>query len=387
MRVAQAVFGVFHHFELARQLEERGHLDRVYSTWPWARLKREGLPHSRVETYPWIHLPDYLLSRYGLMPRWLSNNLGVQTTLTFDRWTDRQLDRHPVDALIAISGAGLQTGRHLQQRGGVYICDRGSSHQRYQAEINREECKRWNLALEMSDERDTRREEEIYATADAITIPSTYARRSFEQMGVPAEKLHVIPYGVRLERFAKVADPPTDRFEVLYVGGISPHKGFPYLLEAFAALRHPKKRLRMVGGVWPEVKPLLARLPQENVEFTGHIPQAELKDVMSRSHVLVLPSIDDGFGMVMNQAMACGCPVIATDHTGALDLLTEGVDGFIVPIRDAGAIQERLQRLADDAALQQRMSEAALRTVQGVGGWAQYGDAWEKLLRQLTGKA
>ena len=57
MRIVQAVFGVFHHFELARELDRRGHLERVYSTWPWSRLKREGLPHSKVETFPWTHMP------------------------------------------------------------------------------------------------------------------------------------------------------------------------------------------------------------------------------------------------------------------------------------------------------------------------------------------
>jgi len=143
MRIVQAVFGVFHHFELARELHRRGHLEKIYSTWPWARLKREGLPHEKVETFPWLHTPDFLLHRIGLNPRWLSDNLGYQTALTFDRWTDRRLPA--CDALIAISGAGLKTGQHLQARGGKFICDRGSTHQRYQAEMNREEGLRWGL--------------------------------------------------------------------------------------------------------------------------------------------------------------------------------------------------------------------------------------------------
>ena len=76
MHIVQAVFGVFHHFELARELERRGHLEHVYSTWPWARLKREGLSHDKVSTFPWIHTPDYLLGRTGLDWPWVSDNLG-----------------------------------------------------------------------------------------------------------------------------------------------------------------------------------------------------------------------------------------------------------------------------------------------------------------------
>ncbi len=73
MRVVQTVFGVFHHFELARELEHRGHLQRVYSTWPWARLRREGLPREKVATFPWIHVPEYLLSRAPVDLTWLQH--------------------------------------------------------------------------------------------------------------------------------------------------------------------------------------------------------------------------------------------------------------------------------------------------------------------------
>jgi len=199
-------------------------------------------------------------------------------------------------------------------------------------------------------------------------------------MGVLAEKVLIIPYGVRLERFAKVADPNPDTFDVLYVGGISMHKGIPYLLQAFAALRHPTKRLRMVGALNREMKPILDKLPQKDVEFLGHVPQTKLKDLMSRSHVLVLPSIDDGFGMVLNQAMACGCPVIATTNSGGPDLITEGEDGWVVPIRDPEAIRDRMERLATNPALRGQMGANAQRKVSQSNGWERYGDSWEQLL-------
>ena len=387
MKVSQAVFGVFHHFELARELDRRGLLDTVYSTWPWARLKREGIDRSKVQTYPWLHTTEMLLRRAGLLPNWLGDELGYQTALRFDEWTARRIgkiDSLNIDALIAISGAGLKTGRMLQQRGGKFICDRGSTHQRYQAEIVAEEFRRWGLPAPPNDLRDTVREEEIYAAADAITVPSSFSRRTVVEQGVPAEKLHTIPYGVRLETFAKVADPSIDAFEVLFAGHVSLRKGVPYLLQAFAQVKHPAKRLRLVGAIAPEIKTLLARLPQRNVEFLGSVPQTQLPRMMSESHVLVLPSIEDGFGLVLSQALACGCPVLASTNTGGDDLITDGVEGYIVPIRDVTALTNRMQHLADDPALQQRMSEAALARVQQLGGWRQYGDQWEDLLLRLT---
>jgi len=88
---------------------------------------------------------------------------------------------------------------------------------------------------------------------------------------------------------------------------------------------------------------------------------------------------------VMSQAMACGCPVIASTNTGGEDLFADGVEGFIVPIRDVDALANRMQRLMDDPDLQRRMSEAALARVRYLGGWTQYGDQWESLLQRLTG--
>ena len=387
MKITQAVFGVFHHFALARELERRGHLEAVYSTWPWARLKREGLTHSKVQTFPWIHTPETILNRAGLLPRWLSDDLGVLNALKFDDWTARRIPPD-TDALIAIAGAGLKTGRLVQQRGGKFICDRGSTHQRYQEQLVSSEYKIWGVDLPVSDIRDTLREEEIYTTADAITVPSTFALRSYLELGVPAEKLHVIPYGVDLSHLTTADNilPSADLFDVLFAGAVSLRKGVPYLLEAFARLQHPGKRLRLAGSIEPCMKQVLSRLPQQNVEFLGPLPRVELTRLMQRSHVLVLPSIEDGFGLVMAEAMACGCPVISSTNTGGEDLYTDGREGFIVPIRDPQSIAERLQQLADEPGLQHRMRAAALVRVQEIGGWTQYGDRWVELLRGLTGR-
>jgi|SRR5579871_978187 len=386
MQIVQAVFGVFHHFELARELERRGHLSTIYSTFPWLRVKREGLPREKVQTFPWLHVPEILLRQRGVRGEWMYDQLGYANALAFDEWTLRRIPE--CDAFIAISGAGLKTGIQVQRMGGRFICDRGSTHIRYRAELVEEEHLRWGVPEgSQNDPRDLAREEEIYERADALTVPSSYSARTYVERGMSAEKLHVLPYGVLLDRFRKVGDPPTDRFEVLYVGRVSLPKGFPYLLEAFARLKVPNKHLTVIGAMQSEMKGVLAKLPTESVTFTGPIPQLELKDRMSRSHVMAMPSLDEGMALVQGQAMACGCPVIATTNTGAEDLFTDGVEGFIVPIRDPDALSDRMQQVADDNSLQQRMSEAALARVRGLGGWQQYGDAWEQLLREMTGRA
>jgi starch synthase len=378
MRVVQTVFGVFHHFDLARQLEARGHLEYVFSTWPHARLNREGIPRNKVKTFPWIHTPEYLMRRYGILPHWLDDQMGYANALAFDEFTFRNVKE--CDALIAISGSSLKTGKMVQARGGTFFCDRGSSHQRYQQQIILEEYQLWGVNLPISDSRDTIREEAIYEQADAVVVPSSFAARSFIEMGVPKEKIHTIPLGVRLDLFSPVRHPPIDCFEVLFVGSVSLRKGVQYLVKAFADLKCDRKRLRIVGGMAKEMPAILAQLPMIDVEVLGPLPQRDLAEIMSSSHVLVLPSIEDGFGLVLGQALASGCPVIATVNTGGPDMISDGNEGFIVPIRNPKILTERLQSLANTPALHAGMREAGLARVDSLGGWNSYGDKWETLL-------
>ncbi len=386
MRVSQAVFGVYHHFALAHQLRRYGALGTVYSTYPWRRLRREGVPHEQVATFPWVHGPLMALAKYGLYPSRATRGLDYANARLFDQWLTARIDQEACDALIAISGAGLLAGASLQQRGAKYICDRGSSHARYQWRLVSAEHRRWNVPFGTYDERDTVREEQQYAQADCIVVPSTFAARSFVAEGVLAEKLRVIPYGVELGAFHPQGASDPERLDVAFAGQVNLRKGIPYLLEAFARVRHPRKRLRLLGPVISHMKPVLARLPMENVEVLGPVGRADMMRHLSTSHVLVLPSMEEGFGLVQGEAMACGCPVIASSNTGAADLFADGEEGFIVPPGDADALAARLQELADDPAKQQSMRQAALDRVRHLGGWNNYGDRWIAVLRELLGE-
>jgi glycosyltransferase involved in cell wall biosynthesis len=385
MQVVQAVSGTFHHFDLARELESRGHLKRIYSTFPWMRLQREGVPRERVRSFPWIHTPWLMAQRYGVMSRGVFAEIAHANIVLFDSWVSRQVEE--CDAFVAISGSGLKSGATAQRRGARYVCDRGSSHIRYQKAILDEEYGRWGFRHENVDSHTIAREEAEYAQADAITVPSEFARRTFIEMGVQAERVRKIPYGVRLDRFEKTGEPAAESFDVLFSGTVSLRKGVPYLLDAFAKFKHAKKRLRLVGPVESTMRSLLSRFDLTNVELLGRVPQEELARWMSRSHVMVLPSIEEGLALVQGQALACGCPLISSVNTGGEDLFSDGVEGFLVPIRSPEAIGERLTQLADDSLLRQRMSAAAIDRVRFLGGWRRYGDQYTAFLKQLTGSA
>jgi glycosyltransferase involved in cell wall biosynthesis len=111
------------------------------------------------------------------------------------------------------------------------------------------------------------------------------------------------------------------------------------------------------------------------VRFFGSIPRSELYEYYNQGSVLVLPSLEEGLALVQAQAMACGLPVIATTNTGAEDLFTDGIEGFIVPIRSQEAIREKVTHLYKNSELRHEMGQAALRRVQSIGGWDSYGDS------------
>jgi glycosyltransferase involved in cell wall biosynthesis len=383
MNVTQISIGRFHHFHLARQLEKHKLLEAIYTGYPRFKLKdEEGVPPEKIITLPWLQAPYMVRDKLGLHKwEWLNRQWAWSANNFLDQYVSRRIKENSV--LVALSGAGLMSGKVVQQKGGRYICDRGSTHIRFQNEVLKEEHARWNVPYQEIDSRSIAKEEAEYDLADRITVPSEFSYRSFLNHGVAEKKLAKIVYGARLDRFTKTGTPDESKFKVLWVGTVSLRKGFLYLLEAFQQLSHPNKELVVVGPISPEMGGLLKRHSLEKVRFLGAVPNAELPNVYSTSHVFVLPSIEDGFGMVMGEALACGCPVIATTNTGAIDLFEHRKEGFIIEIRSSKAIYESLQQLVDDSELRQSMSDAALRRVKQVGGWDIYGDRFSALVKSI----
>lgn len=386
MKVVLTTLGRFHSFDLARQLHRRQALGAIYTGYPRFKLRSEGLPRSLVRTYPYVHAA-YMASGWR-------DRIGLRLLRAWEYWDRALLDRHvaqrlpaDTDVFVGLSGCGLATGSAARSRRIAYVCDRGSTHIRHQDDVMRAEHRRWGLDYTGIDPRIIEREEREYAAADLITVPSNHVRQTFLQRGVPAARVVVLPYGVDLDRFHPVGEPDPDRFDLLFVGGVNLRKGVPDLLHAFAALRHPRKSLTLAGGVDAATVELLhrRRLVGPQVRLVGHVPQAQLKALMSRSHALVLPSHEEGLAMVMAQAMACRCPVVATHAAGAADLYDDGAEGWIVDAARPADLTDRLQRLADDPLLRARMGAAALARVRGIGGWNDYGDRAMALYRGLCG--
>jgi glycosyltransferase involved in cell wall biosynthesis len=253
----------------------------------------------------------------------------------------------------------------------------------FQKQMLEEEYARWGAGrVQGFPEWAVERELGEYESADAIVVPSGFARRTFLERGVLAHKLHLCPYGVDLSFFSP--RPRRDAaFRVLFVGSASIRKGIGYLFDAVRPLverRHVE--LWLVGAVSRDARGILAR-NRTIFSHRGFVPRPRLAELYSQGSVLVLPSVEEGLALVQAQAMACGVPVIATPNTGAEDLFDDGKEGFIVPVRDRTAIRERVAWMIAHPEARRAMGEAALRRVRSRGGWREYGAAVERAYATL----
>lgn len=386
MNVVVTANGKFYMFDLARELHAQGALACVHSSYPRFKLRDEGLPPSKIRTFPLLHAPYMAFRRRDLLGERLVREWEWQAKTRFDAHVARRLPEQ-FDVLVALSGSGLRSGRTAQARGARYVCDRASAHIRTQERILREEYDRWGLPFEGIDPRVIDFEEAEYAQADAVAVPSQFVVRSFAEQGVPAHKVHRLPLGVDLGRYRSTGAPDPQRFDVLFCASMLLQKGVPYLLQAYQKLEHPHKSLAFAGAPSPALIAHMRRLGlwPEDAQVLGFLRQPQLVDRMSRSHVLVLPSVQEGLAMVQAQAMACGCPVIGSTHSGAEDLFDDGVEGWIVPAGDGDALTDRLQWMADHPEERAAMGRRALERVHRLGGWRDYGEAALALYRRLAG--
>jgi alpha-maltose-1-phosphate synthase len=374
MKVTLSVVGKFHTFDLARELARHGALQAIFTGYPRFKLLNENLDADKIHTFPWINTPYMAFPRRDLLGDAIVRQWEYINCTAFDRHTASRMPA--CDVFVGLSSATLISGRRAKATGARFVCDRGSSHIRTQDELLREEHAEWGLPHRGPDPRFIDREEAEYEEADAITVPSGFSARTFIARGVPVHKVHRLSYGVDITRFHKSSEPDVKHFDVLFAGGASARKGVPYLLQAFKALQHPGKRLFFAGSFSPQFRSHMeARgLWSPQIELLGHLNWDALRDRMSRSHALVLPSIEEGFGLVIPQALACGCPVIAKENTGGPDLFADGEAGYILPIRRADLIADRLQLLADAPLMREQLSQAAQGLVRHIGGWQTYGD-------------
>lgn len=379
-KVTISVPGKFHGFNLAEQLYKRGHLSALITSFPKFKT-RDYVPDRMVRAIitpeiifrTWRKLPAFLQGFYN--PHYLVSDL-------YDTLASRVLSG--CDICVAWAGYGLKTITAAKKSGARTVIERGSSHILYQTQILKEEYEKFGARIRLAHPKVIEKELREYEEADYISIPSEFVKRTFLENGIPEKKLIHVPYGVDLSAFRQV--PKGDNvFRVVFAGGMSLRKGVHHLLQAFAELDLPNSELLLIGGMNDEIKPFFKK-HESRYKYIGHQPHSELYRYFSMSSVFTIASVEEGLALVIPQAMACGLPVICTANTGGEDVVRDGKDGFVIPIRNKVALKEKLLYLYENPEACNRMGASAKERISSGFTWDDYGKkmvaAYEKILKR-----
>jgi glycosyltransferase involved in cell wall biosynthesis len=233
-----------------------------------------------------------------------------------------------------------------------------------------------------SDEKLRCKDEEL-ALATDIVVPSTFVRNTLRKAGCLQARISLIPYGTPALGPGRKPRTPTDgKLKVLFVGALSQRKGLSYLLQAVTRLAS-QIDLTIVGRRVAECPVLDAALRVHH--WIPSLSHDEVLEEMSRNDVMVFPSLFEGCGLVVLEAASRGVPVITTPNTVGSDFVSDGDDGFIVPIRDAAAIVEKLEILLLNRDRLDAMSRAAIHKA-AQHSWEQYRHRLAITVRQALSK-
>jgi glycosyltransferase involved in cell wall biosynthesis len=345
----------------------------------------DGFP---IQTYPWKEIARVALMRTGLHDR-----LGFDY-LRLINWVCSSLDLHAakhhlynLDAVYAYEDGAVATFNAAKQQGILCLYELPILFHRMSREIQSQEAECFPdlaSALQLIHEpawRIERKEQEVQI-ADHIFVASSITKKSLLDAGVTSEKVSVIPYGAPIEYFQP--QPKTDRlFRALFVGSISPRKGIHYLLQAWKELHLSDAELLLVGAnCFPEK--WLERY-EDIFHHVPSVPHTALNQYYSSASVFVFPSLVEGFGLVLLEAMACGIPVITTPNTAGPDILTDGIEGFIVPIRDVETLKEKLEWCYSHPQELAQMGQAARRKAEQLT-WELYRQKLASRVQELLHK-
>lgn len=377
----------FHIFDQAYQLLRHGLLHKLITQYPKYKTRKWKIPDDKVASFLTSGVRDRILTTtLNLLKMEVSPNC---LRSMHRRFSERMAQSVPpgTDILIGLSSFMLEAIPIAKTAQITTVVDHGSLHEQTAKNILLEECDKFGFRKFGNWGNDWLIEKENieFASADRIIVCSNLAKDTLIENSVPAAKIFVNPLGANLALF-NPGIKSDDKFRVIFCGGMTPLKGIHYLVQAFSELDLPNTELWLIGDPPrdPRLTELLNKYLRHNIIFKGTFPQDKLRDLYTQGSVFVLPSLADGWGMVVLQAMACGLPVIVSDWTGAAEAVTEGENGFVIPTRSVDALKEKMLFLYDHKSTCTEMSKNAYEAVRRGFSWDDYGDRLKIFLEQLV---
>jgi glycosyltransferase involved in cell wall biosynthesis len=282
----------------------------------------------------------------------------------------------------AIMGYATEPFDFAEKIGALKVIDCANSHPKTYFGFWQRECDVWcpGEKIPIPQWMFARMKREL-ERADLVLCPSDFVRDTMVQNGVAPEKCFVAPFGVDTSIFKpRTAIPTVPRF--ISVGTICLRKGHQYLFRAFELVKQkiPNAELICVGDVKRDFRLEWKRWRGTFTHYPN-LSHSELAKLLQTCSAFVLASVEEGFARVLSEAAAAGLPIVGTYETGASTIITDGVEGFIVPARQPEKLANAMIRVATDLELNRKMGEAAHQKGAAQNSWQDYAD---RLLSEYT---
>lgn len=341
------------------------------------RRRNDKIDDSLVEMIMPFHELFLILAKRSGFPVGFTQYLMRWRNHKFDRLIAEKISQTQPNGVIVYNSSALQTLLGCRNNGVVGILDQTIGHPatwkrtlKQELSLHPDLYKEATHLLPCKQLIDENTAEAL--GAEWVLAGSEYTKRTLIDVGVAPERIKIIPYGADLEHFWPADSEKISRqgkFKVLFVGSIGLRKGVHYLLEAIRQLNHPQIELHLVGGI--EGSGQWLSKYDGIFKHTPFVTHDKLCHIYRNSDVFVFPSLHEGFGMVLNEAIASGLPIIGTPCTGVPDILKYGKCGYVIPIRDVEQLKKYIIDLFEDNSLYEEMSNNA-RKVAELFSWDKY---------------
>jgi alpha-maltose-1-phosphate synthase len=210
-------------------------------------------------------------------------------------------------------------------------------------------------------------------TADVIVVPARFVQRSISRFLKPSARFLVVPYGSDTRALAKnwTTDDQQGPLRLFFAGILGPRKGVHVLFDALSRIPARHYHLTLAGRWEPGFREWVSKRHPIEYDWLGQLAHEEVYEACRRTHVFVFPSLAEGFGLVILEAMASGIPVIATDQTAGPEIIKEGIDGWIIPAGEVEALKTTLETAMEQRDRLPEMGLAARHKAE-VWSWKRY---------------